>query len=415
MNSKWKESDLLFVISIWLSSRLLVLIGMQLIAPSLHFSPISFDEPELDTLQIKNFLPQSGWELFTHWDGEHYRNIVTKGYTYVTSNKQNNIAFFPIYPLVVWLFVSMGIPFDIAGTILSNVAFLVALLIFYKWISGQYSQSIARWATAVMTWFPLSLFCSLTYTESFFLLFTIVALSTFEKRQYAWATGFGILATATRSPGMVLIPTFLLAAYLERRPLIAYLSALATGGGIIIFSLFCWIKFDDPFAFIRAQSGWPQPNWFELLRDIVMPLFTGNFPFYLQIIIISLITAMGVIAFYKPRWKHLGIGILGIPLVASFTSLLQISLPPISIWLMWNLRNQLNRILLLYGWCSLGFLFLSGTKMSIHRHIYVIIPMSLILGIVFSRHPRSGYIAIGSFGLLLLVYSIRFAWWDWIG
>jgi Mannosyltransferase (PIG-V) len=415
VNLKWKENDLLFVIFIWLSSRLLVLIGMQLIAPSLHFSPISFDEPDLDTLQIKNFLPQSGWELFTHWDGEHYRNIVTKGYTYITSNKQSNIAFFPMYPLIVWLFVYIGVPFDIAGTILSNAAFLVALLIFYKWISEQYSQSIARWATAVMTWFPLSLFCSLTYTESFFLLFTIVALSTFEKRQYAWATVFGILATATRSPGMVLIPTFLLVAWSERRPLIAYLSALATGGGIIIFSLFCWIKFDDPFAFVRAQAGWPQPNWFELLRDIVMPLFTGNFPIYLQIIIISLIIAMGVIAFYNPRWKHLGIGILGVPLVASFTSLMQISLPPISIWLMWNSRNQLNRILLLYGWCSLGFLFLSGTKMSIHRHIYVIIPMSLILGIVFSRYPRSGYTAIGSFGLILLVYSIRFAWWDWIG
>jgi hypothetical protein len=53
MNLKWKENDLLFVIFIWLSSRLLILIGMQLIASLLHFSPINFNEPGLDTLQIK--------------------------------------------------------------------------------------------------------------------------------------------------------------------------------------------------------------------------------------------------------------------------------------------------------------------------------------------------------------------------
>jgi Gpi18-like mannosyltransferase len=236
---KWRSDEILFVVFMWFLSRLVLTIGMQLIAPLHHFNPVSFNEPGLDTLQIKNFTPHLSWELFTHWDGEHYRNIVNKGYTYIINHKQNNIAFFPIYPAVVKLFVSAGIPFDIAGTILSNGTFLAALLVFYQWIDQLYNQSVARWSTAVMAWFPLSLFCSLTYTESFFLFFTISALYTFENRQYGWATLWGILATATRPPGLALIPALLLVAWLEHRHLRAYLEAswhLAYSAGFALMS-----------------------------------------------------------------------------------------------------------------------------------------------------------------------------------
>jgi Gpi18-like mannosyltransferase len=408
----WNQNRFLFVTLMWLLSRLVLVIGMQLIAPLFHFSPVSFNEPGIDTLQIKNFIPQPGWELFTHWDGEHYRNVVMKGYTYIISNKQNNIAFFPMYPLIVWLFVSTGIPFDIAGTILSNIAFLVSLLIFHKWISDQYNQSIARWATAVMTWFPLSLFCSLTYTESFFLLFTIVALRTFENKQYAWATVFGILATATRSPGLVIIPTFLIISWLEQRPLIAYRSALAMGGGIISFSLFCWIRFDQPLAFVLAQSGWPQPSWFEFCRDIIKPLLRNDISIYFYGATVALIVITSTLIF---RYSRQGYVALGIPVLTGIPSLLPIFIPFTSVWLIWYCRRQLKCIPLVYGCCSLAFLFLSGTKMSIHRYIYAIAPMSLALGILLNHYPRSGYVVIGSFGCLLLYYSIRFAWWDWVG
>jgi Gpi18-like mannosyltransferase len=412
---KWRSDEILFVVFMWFLSRLVLTIGMQLIAPLHHFNPVSFNEPGLDTLQIKNFTPHLSWELFTHWDGEHYRNIVNKGYTYIINHKQNNIAFFPIYPAVVKLFVSAGIPFDIAGTILSNGTFLAALLVFYQWIDQLYNQSVARWSTAVMAWFPLSLFCSLTYTESFFLFFTISALYTFENRQYGWATLWGILATATRPPGLALIPALLLVAWLEHRHLRAYLSALMMAGGIMAFSLFCWIRFDEPMAFLLAQSDWHQPSWIDLCRDIIMPIFTINLPIYLYAMAIALITSIGILIRYYPGWGYAAMGLVGLPVVAYFTALLQILMPLTATWLMWHCRRQLNQVFLLYGWSALGFLLLSGTKMSIHRHIYAIAPLSLALGLLLSRYPRSGYATIGAFGLLLLSYSVRIAWWDWIG
>jgi Gpi18-like mannosyltransferase len=411
----WRENKVLFVFSMWFFSRLVLIIGMQLIAPLLPLAPINSGEPGLDTAQVKDFLPHLGWELFTHWDGEHYRNIASKGYTYAISHIQNNIAFFPVYPLAVQAFMFLGVPFNTAGTILSNMTFLAVLLVFHRWINRFYSQSIARWSTAVLAWFPLSLFCSLSYTESFFLLFTISALNSFEKQKYGWASVFGMLATATRPPGIVLIPTLLLFSWLEGRTLIAYLSALSMSGGIIAFSLFCWIKFNEPFAFIQAQSGWPQPSWVQLGQDIIMPVFTTSMPFYIYAVAITLMVVIGILIFRYPTQGYLAMGVLGMLLSAYLPTFLQILMPLTSVWLMWYFRQQLNRIFLIYGWCSLGFLFLSGTKASIHRHIYVIVPLSLALGILLSRYPRAGYIAMSMFGFLLMLYSVRFAWWDWIG
>jgi Gpi18-like mannosyltransferase len=408
---RWNHNDFLFVCLMWLLSRLVIVIGIQLISPSLHFDPVSFNESGINTLQIKNFVPQPGWELFTHWDGEHYRNIATKGYEYLADRRQNNIAFFPIYPLAIWLLLLIGIPFDIAAILLSNTAFLVALLVFYKWIDRQYNQAVAKWSTAVMAWFPLSLFCSLAYTESFFLLFTIVTLSNFENKQYTWATIFGILATATRSPGLVLIPTFLMISWLERRPLIAYLSALAMGGGIIAFSLFCWIRFDQPLAFVLAQSGWPQPSWLEFCRDILLPLFRNDISIYFYVVTVALTAITSTLIF---RYSRQGYVALGVPVLTGIPSLLPIIMSLTSVWLIWCCRRRLKYIPLVYGYCSLAFLFLSGTKMSIHRYIYAIAPMSLALGILLDDHPRSGYVVMGSFGCLLLYYSVRFAWWDWV-
>jgi hypothetical protein len=423
IQKQFKFDEFLFVFFMWFLSRLIITIGMQLIAPAIHLNPVSFSAIGQDTLQIKNFIPHPSWELFTHWDGEHYRNIVTKGYTYSTdlvykdhiyiSSQQYNTAFFPMYPLAVKIVMLMGIPFDIAGTLISNIVFLVTLLIFYPWINRMHGKSIARWTIAVMAWFPMSLFCSVTYTESSFLLLTISTLIYFESHQYIKASFFGILATATRPPGIVLIPALILFAWVERRPLVAYLSTIIMAGGLIAFSLFCWGRFNEPFAFLLAQSGWPQPSWAGLLKDIFGPVLEVELQTYIYGIAIALLIINGLLYRFS-TWGYMLSVIIVFPFVAYYTALLQIVMPAIAIWLLWNFRKKISPVLLIYGCCFLIFLVLTGTKASLHRHIYTIAPMSLALGILFSTHPRAGYISIGSFGCLLLFYSVRFAWWDWI-
>jgi Mannosyltransferase (PIG-V) len=422
--SEWKTDGFLFVFMMWLLSRFVIILGLQLLAPTLHFPPVSFDSVGKDTLQIKNFTPHMSWDLFTHWDGEHYRNIATKGYAYnadliydgykYISSQQYNIAFSPLYPLVVKILMLLGIPFEVAGTVINNISFLFALLIFHFWNNRSHGHAIAKWTTAVMAWFPMSLFCTLTYTESFFLLFTIVALNRFESSQYVGATLFGILATATRPTGVVLIPTLLIFSWYECRHRRAYLSALLMTGGLIAFAVFCWQKFNEPMAFVLAQAGWPQPSWPELLKDIGNSISAMDLPGYVYVTISALLTIIIGLSFYRLAWASLLLGIIITPLLIFYVFLLQIIMPIFAMWLTWFSRKKTSPILLIYGCCFLVFLLITGTKASIHRHLYTMPSMSLSLGILFSQYPRAGYISIGIFGLVLLIYSIKFAWWDWI-
>jgi len=59
-------NGLIFVIAMWLLSRVVIVVAMQLIAPLLNSSPPEYAVGQLGF--IPNFVPKIGWELFSHWD-----------------------------------------------------------------------------------------------------------------------------------------------------------------------------------------------------------------------------------------------------------------------------------------------------------------------------------------------------------
>jgi Gpi18-like mannosyltransferase len=158
-----------------------------------------------------------------------------------TEIQKHNVVFFPLFPLLIHGLMLLGIPPQVAGTVVNNLAFIGALGILYSWAEECHSISAARWATAVLAWSPFSLFGTVIYTEGLFLLLTTAALRSFDKRQHAWAAVWGSMATATRVPGAALIPAFLFVAWRERRPAIAYVAGLAVGGGLLLFSGYCLV------------------------------------------------------------------------------------------------------------------------------------------------------------------------------
>lgn len=58
------RDGLIFVIAMWLLSRSLIAIGMQVIAPLVCKNPPFYDPLPLGF--VTGFLPKSGWELFSH-------------------------------------------------------------------------------------------------------------------------------------------------------------------------------------------------------------------------------------------------------------------------------------------------------------------------------------------------------------
>jgi Gpi18-like mannosyltransferase len=352
--AKWNEG-LGFVLAMWASSRLLIILVMQAIAPSLDLTP------------KENYVPTSGWDLFVHWDGTWYGRIATEGYNYANDSGQSAIAFFPLFPLLSRLVMGLGLPFKVAGPLVSSLAFLGALLVLYRWAKERQDVKAARWATAVMAWFPYSIFGLVAYTEGLFLLTTTASLQAFDRRQYRLAILWGALATATRVPGIALIPTYLWVAWREKRPAIAYFTALATSLGLVCFILFCTFRFGEPLAFVIAQKGWADlhESWWSVFRGIT----------HLRIKAVLM---------------------LGSPL------------------LFWWLRHRLGRVAVTYGFCSIAILLASQSTWSCDRFVYGIVTFSLALGTLLSRYSPWSYAAFGLFTVDLVARSIRFAWWHWV-
>ena len=64
-----------------------------------------------------------------------------------------------------------------------------------------------------------------------------------------------------------MVPTFLLVAWKDKRPPLAYVAGFATAIGVFSFSLYCAIRFGDALAFVHVQKGWEQPGLFEILSQ----------------------------------------------------------------------------------------------------------------------------------------------------
>lgn len=341
---------------------------MQVIAPLVCKNPPVYAiRPPLGF--VSGFLPKSGWELFSHWDGKWYTQIANLGYSYANDGQQHSVAFYPLFPLLIRGLMTLGMRADAAGVLINSLAFLGALVLVYFWVEERYDAGAAKWTTAVLTWCPFSLFCTVIYTEGLFLFLTASALRAFERGEYIWVAVWGALTTATRGPGVALIPAFLLVAWREKKPPLAYVAAFAGAIGFFSFILYCAISFGDALAFFHVQKGWQHPGWFNILSKALK----------LQIAAISKIVMI------------FGSG-----------------------YLLWFFRKRLTSIVLIYGFCSLALLVNSGALTSVHRYAYGIVPLSIALGLLLESKPRWGYGLMALFGIFLLYVSVRFASWLWV-
>ncbi|KAB8319171.1 hypothetical protein SD81_009705 [Tolypothrix campylonemoides VB511288] len=415
----WKN-DFLFPAVIWLLSRLLIWAAMLLVGPHLGSPP-------------EGITPEFGWGVFDAWDSVHYRAIATSGYEFANDSEQHNLAFFPLFPLFIWGFMRLGLPFEVAGTLINNLAFFAALYCIYFWIEENYGRKEARWTTAVVAWCPLSMFGTVIYTEGLYLLLSTAALRAFDQKRYRWTILWGAMATATRPTGLALIPAFLLAAWRQRRPFIAYVAGFATAIGVLLFSLYCAIQFGDALGFLHAQRGWRPTlgfywqGWLEMLLQIT--LGTSDWEFlgiknYLHPLFFGIVVGYG---YYLWRLgKH-----LSFPVVCGFYTLISFLLIFADDWfiynllnavvvlgggyMLWHLRTQLTPVTVMYGLCGISLLLASGGTISLARLAYGIVSLSIAFGVFLSRHPRHGYLSLGVFAILLPRLALKFAQELWVG
>lgn len=153
-------------------------------------------------------------DIFAHWDAGYYLTIIKDGYWGVTdlAHQYSNVAFYPLYPYLVKSIGWLGIPLPTAGyliigLLLSNICFLASAVLLYRLAVERLgmSDTAAQRALILMFVYPASFIFSCFYTESLFLLLTLLGFKAALDHRW-WQVGLvsGLLVL-TRAQGLVVV------------------------------------------------------------------------------------------------------------------------------------------------------------------------------------------------------------------
>ena len=270
-----------------------------------------------------------GW---ARWDAGWYEHIATHGYVdqAVAPAGQRNLAFYPVYPLAMRVVSFTGLSPLAAGILVSNLAFLAALVLLHRMARARFGAEAASRGILLLSVFPFSFYFSAAYSESLFLLLAVAALFLGERGHWAGASLCALLCGATRVPGLALAPALGLL-YLDRirfdlrkvRPDVLWLGLSVFGP--FVFYAYLHFQFGDPWLAFKATrvAGWwqggfslkPVERAVRALRSIEN-VRTGQFPVLYDLNLLAAALSLGsLVAVF--RRQPLAWGVFSLLIVAA--------------------------------------------------------------------------------------------------
>ena len=149
------------------------------------------------------------WNKLFPWDAPHYIDIIRNGY--VTEGEGRLfIVFFPFYPMLCrCLTMLTGISATAASFIVSNAALVGCGAAVYRLAEIDGGPTLGRRAMLLLLFCPMTYFYSISYTESTFLLMTLLAVLFARRRRFGLAVLFGAMGSSARLIGLATaIPIF---------------------------------------------------------------------------------------------------------------------------------------------------------------------------------------------------------------
>ena len=360
----------------------------------------------------------SGWAA---WDGEWYVRIATGGYSY-DPQRMSSVAFFPLYPaLAAPLIHGLGMRPEAALLVVSHGALIGVFVLMAAYVRRRFAAepALGEYVLLALGLFPTAFYFRMTYTESIFLLVTLLAMYGMLRdwRPFWIAAAIG-LATASRTVGVALIPVFWLYLWQEMagaRPedsgRLKQLApwSLRAGAllplccwGLIAYIVFQWMAFGEPLAFVQTQVHWSERS-----------LELGDR-------VIGTLTLEPIRAVYDPssncywgRVPPVDNLLFNMKAANPLYFLATVALVAWGVCKRWlDVREAvLAAGLLLIPYALQG----ARTGMSSQaRYAAVVFPMYLVLGHVLHRLPTAvgaGLVALS--GLLMAVYTALFVNWYW--
>ena len=218
-----------------------------------------------------------------HWDAGIYLQIAAHGYQPSTHQGVAAItAFFPGYPLLVHLVEILVRSADLAGVLVANLSFLVALTYLYLMVRRLAGHEAGARAVFYLAAAPAAVFFSAAYSEGLFLACVAATFYHADRGQWLPAAMAAAIGSATRNTGALLAVVIALEALrlasVTVRPLRSrvaeapvfrdalvrawpgLLSALCGLTGLAAYMLYLGHTYGDPLAFVHAQRYWEHNN-----------------------------------------------------------------------------------------------------------------------------------------------------------
>ena len=221
-------------------------------------------------------------------DGGSFIAIARGGYS-----RPNGAAFFPLYPLALRAAALVtGGDYPLAGVLLSLAAYAVAMVLLYRLTAAEFDTRTAALAVALISVFPTALSFGLVYSESLFLALTLAAFVFARGGRWPAAGAAGLLAVATRSTGLVVLPALFLIYGAQqgwgwRSVSLRYPRDLRLGWlllvpvGLFVYMGYLWWRLGDPLAFSVAERvrwgrtlAWPTDDVVRGYRAAATALHT---------------------------------------------------------------------------------------------------------------------------------------------
>ncbi len=338
-----------------------------------------------------------GNPLFWVWgnfDGVHYLMLAKDGYNFGLTQ-----AFFPGYMLFISGLGKLMHNYLLSALLISHLAFIGSLIMFYKLLRFDYNRKISYWALAFYALFPTSFYFLGVYTESLFLLLLFSAFYLIRKNKLWQASIIGIGLTATRLVGIFIIPAFLLEVWqniliksdsklsiiskLKQHKSIIY--TVIPVAGLLMYMAYLSVYHDDPLLFAHVQSK------FGAGRD------TTHF-----------------ILIYQVIWRYIKMFITvdrSNPLYYTLIAEFIFSIGAFTL-LIWGWIQKIKPSYLLFSFLALILPTLTGTFSSMPRYVIVAFPIFIVLAQIKSKWTKITILSI--FIVLLIIFTIMFTRGYWI-
>lgn len=353
-----------FIFVFW---RLLIftplLIG-ALFIPFNRVGPISYIYNQANTLSFSSILIFP-WANF---DGIHYLNIAKYGYT-------NQARFFPLFPLILK---STSASLSVSILLVTTIFFL-ALFFLKKLIEIDFPKEIAKKGVLFLLIFPTSFFFVSIYSEGLFLLLAVLSLYFARKRRWLLAIICGMLLTATRFVGIVILPALLYEYFtLEKSPRInkKLVLFMIMPLGLMLYSLFNYYKWHNFFYFIQAQG--------ELGNNRIVD---------------------GIVLFPQTVFRYLKI-LTTVPLgsydwMIALLEATSFLLASFLLYFAWKKKIRISY--LIFAAVNFAITISTGTFSALPRYILTIFPIFIALALIKNKLFKLTYITISSIFLFILL------------